>query len=46
MAKNKDAKKDDPMKMKQFMGKAAAFTNNADLAKQNQDALDAFEALL
>ena len=37
---------DDPVKMKQFMGKAAAFTNNADLAKQNQDALDAFEALL
>jgi len=37
---------DDPVKMKQFMGKAAAFTNNADLAKQNQDALDAFKALL
>ncbi|KAG9657685.1 FAD/NAD(P)-binding domain-containing protein, partial [Aureobasidium melanogenum] len=37
---------DDPVKMKQFMGKAAAFTNNADLEKQNQDALDAFDALL
>jgi salicylate hydroxylase len=37
---------DDPVKMKQFMGKAAAFTNNADLAKQNQDAVDAFEASL
>jgi len=41
-----DGVKDDPVKMKQFMGKGAAFTNNADLEKQNQDAVDAFEALL
>ncbi|KAF7846487.1 hypothetical protein BT93_L4249 [Corymbia citriodora subsp. variegata] len=37
---------DDPMKMKMFMGKAAAFTNNADLGKQNDDAVKVFEASL
>lgn len=34
---------DDPVKMKQFMGKSAAFTNNADLGKQNEDAIKLFE---
>lgn len=37
---------DDPMKMKQFMGKSAAFTNNADLNKQNEDAIKLFEESL
>ena len=37
---------DDPLKMKQFMGKAAAFTNNADLNKQNEDAIKLFEESL
>lgn len=34
---------EDPLKMKKFMGGAAAFTNNADLEKQNADAVKAFE---
>ncbi|KAL1310549.1 hypothetical protein AAFC00_000829 [Neodothiora populina] len=37
---------DNPMKMKQFMGKSAAFTNNADLNKQNEDAVKLFEESL
>ncbi|KAK3675834.1 hypothetical protein LTR78_004475 [Recurvomyces mirabilis] len=35
---------EDPVKMKQFFGGAAAFTNNADLQKQNDDAVELFEA--
>lgn len=34
---------DDPVKMKGFFGKSAAFTNNADLQKQNDDAVKIFE---
>lgn len=30
---------DDPVKMKQFFGKSAAFTNNADLQAQNDNAV-------
>lgn len=37
---------DDPLKMKQFMGKSAAFTNNADLNKQNEDAVKLFQESL
>lgn len=33
---------DDPVKMKKFFGKSAAFTNNADLGKQNEDAVNVF----
>lgn len=33
---------DDPVKMKQFFGRQAAFTNNFDLGKQNQDAVEHF----
>ncbi|KAI7126923.1 hypothetical protein KC352_g31916 [Hortaea werneckii] len=33
---------EDPAKMKQFFGGAAAFTNNADLQRQNEDAMKLF----
>ncbi|RMY74390.1 hypothetical protein D0863_03270 [Hortaea werneckii] len=33
---------EDPAKMKQFFGGAAAFTNNADLQRQNEDAMRLF----
>lgn len=32
----------DPDRMKRFFAEAAAFTNNADLQKQNEDAMDRF----
>ncbi|KAK4550370.1 hypothetical protein LTR36_003337 [Oleoguttula mirabilis] len=35
---------EDPARMKQFFGGAAAFTNNADLGRQNEDAMKLFEA--
>ena len=35
---------EDPAKMKQFFGGAAAFTNNADLQRQNDDAMGLFDA--
>lgn len=34
---------EDPTRMKQFFGGAAAFTNNADLQRQNEDAMELFE---
>ena len=34
----------DPAKMKQFFAGAAAFTNNADLQRQNDDAMNLFKA--
>jgi salicylate hydroxylase len=34
----------DPVRMKQFFAGAAAFTNNADLQKQNDDAMNIFKA--
>jgi len=37
---------DDPDKMRSFFGKNAAFTNNADLGKQNQDAVELFKELV
>ncbi|KAK4897722.1 hypothetical protein LTR27_004494 [Elasticomyces elasticus] len=37
---------EDPAKMKQFFGGAAAFTNNADLQRQNDDAMGLFEAAI
>jgi len=39
-----DGMHEDPTKMKQFFAGAAAFTNNADLQKQNDDAMKLFEA--
>lgn len=39
-----DGMHEDPAKMKQFFGGAAAFTNNADLGRQNEDAMGVFEA--
>jgi salicylate hydroxylase len=35
---------EDPARMKQFFAGAAAFTNNADLQRQNDDAMDLFKA--
>jgi len=37
---------DDPVKMKSFFGKNAAFTNNFDLGKQNENAVEAFQEAL
>nr|POE49511.1 6-methylsalicylic acid decarboxylase ata [Quercus suber] len=37
---------ENPAGMKQFFGGAAAFTNNADLQKQNDDALGLFESAM
>jgi len=37
---------DDPVKMKAFFGKNAAFTNNADLPGQNEDAVKLFRELV
>jgi len=37
---------DDPVKMKSFFGKSAAFTNNADLAVQNAQAVDVFRRMV
>lgn len=37
-----DGMHEDPARMKQFFAGAAAFTNNADLQKQNDDAMDIF----
>ncbi|GAB7340578.1 hypothetical protein MBLNU457_6991t1 [Dothideomycetes sp. NU457] len=37
---------DDPDKMRSFFGKNAAFTNNADLGKQNADAVELFKELV
>jgi len=39
-----DGMHEDPTKMKQFFAGAAAFTNNADLQKQNDDAMKLFES--
>ncbi|EMC95131.1 hypothetical protein BAUCODRAFT_35123 [Baudoinia panamericana UAMH 10762] len=39
-----DGMHNDPTKMKQFFAGAAAFTNNADLQKQNDDAMGLFES--
>lgn len=39
-----DGMHEDPARMKQFFGGAAAFTNNADLQKQNDDAMKVFQA--
>ncbi|KAM0712136.1 hypothetical protein Q7P37_011230 [Cladosporium fusiforme] len=39
-----DGMHEDPTRMKQFFAGAAAFTNNADLQKQNDDAMDIFKA--
>lgn len=41
-----DGMHEDPAKMKQFFGGAAAFTNNADLQKQNDDAMNLFESAI
>ncbi|KAK5135363.1 hypothetical protein LTR08_005305 [Meristemomyces frigidus] len=41
-----DGMHEDPMKMKQFFGGAAAFTNNADLQRQNDDAMKLFETAI
>lgn len=39
-----DGMHNDPARMKQFFAGAAAFTNNADLQKQNDDAMGLFKA--
>lgn len=39
-----DGMHEDPARMKQFFAGAAAFTNNADLQRQNDDAMDLFKA--
>lgn len=39
-----DGMHEDPVRMKQFFAGAAAFTNNADLQKQNDDAMRLFMA--
>ncbi|KAK3113366.1 hypothetical protein LTR53_009409 [Teratosphaeriaceae sp. CCFEE 6253] len=41
-----DGMHEDPVKMKQFFGGAAAFTNNADLQRQNDDAMALFEGAI
>jgi len=41
-----DGMHEDPTKMKQFFGGAAAFTNNADLQRQNDDAMNLFESAI
>ncbi|KAK5124267.1 hypothetical protein LTR85_001970 [Meristemomyces frigidus] len=41
-----DGMHEDPTKMKQFFAGAAAFTNNADLQKQNDDAMKLYEAAI
>lgn len=37
-----DGMHEDPVRMKQFFAGAAAFTNNADVKKQNDDAMEIF----
>jgi salicylate hydroxylase len=39
-----DGMHEDPARMKQFFAGAAAFTNNADLQRQNDDAMDLYKA--
>ncbi|KAK0840441.1 hypothetical protein LTR91_019390 [Friedmanniomyces endolithicus] len=41
-----DGMHEDPTKMKQFFGGAAGFTNNADLQRQNDDAMKLFESAI
>ncbi|KAK1085126.1 hypothetical protein LTR33_002275 [Friedmanniomyces endolithicus] len=41
-----DGMHEDPTKMKQFIGGAAGFTNNADLQRQNDDAMKLFESAI
>jgi salicylate hydroxylase len=41
-----DGMHNDPARLKQFFAGAAAFTNNADLQKQNEDAMMLYEAII